>query len=609
MVAAPLPTATKPPSRVVASASKTMPTLKEMLEAVAAADLSAAPSVRVAVLGNVTTDVLAPYLQYQGMRAGLRVEIAQGGYDTLAQEALAERSELLAAAKVVLVLLNGRTAAPDLFLGYASLDAERVSATSGALLDRVATIARGIRRQTPALIVWCGLETPLEPAFGVTDASMPHGQVQCIARLNSGIRDVLHEIGNAYLLDVDRLVAVRGAADFYDERLWALARVPYAAAGLATLAEAATRFWRALAGRARKCLVLDCDDVLWGGVLGEEGLSRIKLSRTHPGEAYRNIQQVAVNLFHRGVAIALCSKNNEADVWEVFDRHPDMVLRREHIAAHRINWKDKASNLVELARELNIGADSLVFVDDNPFEIEMVRAMLPEVETIHVPAERITSAAETLARSGLFDTLSLTEEDKQRGRMFLEAAERRREQAVAADPEAYLASLGVTIVVERAQPVHYARMAQLSQKTNQFNLTTRRYSEGDIRGFAESPDSAALCCTVSDRFGSLGLVGICLLKFSPEETEIDTLLMSCRALGRGAENAMMHAVHSMAKVRGAARLTSLWIPTAKNAPAKDYLPALGFRESQSTEAGTAYARDVAVQLPVLPSYLSVSFSL
>ena len=582
-------------------------TLKEMLEELAAAEHTSAPRVSLAILGNVTTEFLAPYLRHAALGVGVSLILSAGGYDTLAQEALVERSALISDAKIVFVLFNGRTAAPDLFDSYAALNPAQIEEACRSLRDRVAAFAEGIRRQTSAVIVWTAFETPVEPAFGVTDASMAHGQVCCIASLNDAIREVMQRIGNAYVLDMDRLVATVGAPAFYDERMWAMARSPYAAAGMHAVAGAVARFVRALGGRVRKCLVLDCDDVLWGGVLGEEGLSRIKLSRAHPGEAYRNIQLAALDLFSRGVAIALCSKNNESDVWEVFDQHPEMVLKRQHIAAHRINWEDKATNLVQIARELNIGLDALVFVDDNPFEIEMIRATLPEVETMLVPHDRVTGAAQALRQRGLFDSLAVTAEDRERGKMFLEAAQRRELESVATNRDGYLAGLNITVAVESAKPVHYARMAQLSQKTNQFNLTTRRYGEGDIKSFAESPDRAALCCTVSDRFGSLGLVGICLLRIEGGDAEIDTLLMSCRALGRGAEQALMHAVRDAARQRGAGRIVGHWIPTPKNALSKDYLSSLGFSAVMSDGANESYVLEEGMDLAPLPGYLTTSF--
>jgi FkbH-like protein len=280
-----------------------------------------------------------------------------------------------------------------------------------------------------------------------------------------------------------------------------------------------------------------------------------------------------------------------------------MILREHHIATARINWDDKVTNLRRIARDLNIGIDSLVLVDDSEFEIQMVRDLLPEVATIHVPAGRAAEGRDLLASCGYFDSLTLSAKDRSRGRMYTAEAQRRRLQSSAADMAAYLTSLEICVTVGELDDLTVGRASQLTQRTNQFNLTTRRYSESDIRAFRESRDADVLMLQVRDRFGDYGVVGLAILRYDAGNAEIDSFLMSCRVIGRGVEQAFLGASLERARRRGAVRVQGDYVPSAKNALARDFYADCGFALVREHDGELLYARDLTESIPEMPRHL------
>ena len=412
--------------------------------------LAGLPPLHLTVLRNVMVEPIEPYLRYYAKQIGLRAVARYGGYNTLYQEAVGGAPGLLGETECVLVWIKLENLSWDLARNFNGLTAEGREAELDRVRAQMSEIAAGIRRQTRAAILWFGFELPLQPALGIAEGSGKAGQRDIIDGLNRYLRGMLRELGNAYAIEMNAILGRVGANAFYDARYWHMGRAPYGREALREMAFEAFKYVRALKGRRRKCLALDCDNVLWGGVVGEDGLSGIKLGKTHPGSAYWEFQQEVLELHRRGVLLALCSKNNEADVWEVFDRHPGMLLRREHIAATRINWEDKAANLRRIASDLNLGIDSLVFADDSEFEIQLVREMIPEVEVIHLPKETAVENRDRLASCGWFDTPELSAEDSRRGELYAAEAKREQLRTAAGDLASYYASLEMTLEIRFA---------------------------------------------------------------------------------------------------------------------------------------------------------------
>jgi FkbH-like protein len=327
--------------------------------------------------------------------------------------------------------------------------------------------------------------------------------------------------------------------------------------------------------------------------VGEDGLDGIKLGHTYPGNCYRDFQQALLALSNRGILLALNSKNNEADALRVIDEHPDMVLRRHHFAATRINWQDKAQNLRELARELNIGLDSLVFVDDNPVECELVRREIPECAVVQLPDKPYLLPAVPAALPGV-EKIRLTDEDRAKREMYRAQAARRDDESRFSNLDDFLNSLAIEVAIEPATTFSIPRIAQLTQKTNQMNMTTRRYTEAEIRGLSSDPASAVFSISSKDRFGDNGIIGVMILRFAGAECTIDTFLLSCRVIGRGIEQAMMAFVSELCAARGLQSLRAEFFATAKNQPAAGFYERCGL----SRISDTLFIADIgAVALP------------
>lgn len=407
----------------------------------------------------------------------------------------------------------------------------------------------------------------------------------------------MSELNDVSILDLDGLQRFIGIRESEDHRKWRLFRQPFTEMFWSEMAADAARLIRLRRAAPMKCLVVDCDNTLWGGIVGEDGIEGLALGEDHPGAAFVEFQHQLLNLKAQGVMLALCSKNNEADVWEVFERHDAMVLGRDDVVAHRINWTDKAVNIASLAEELNIGLDSLVFVDDSPVEIAQVQAVLPMVTCLRVP-EDVSALPGVIAAYRGFDRGQVTDEDRARSGMM--AHERaRRELSAGLSGEEFRKSLELTVNLFRVEPEHLARVAQLTNKTNQFNLTTIRRTAAEISALVESPSTEVLAWRVSDRFGDYGLVGVAILLCGSDRVEIETLLMSCRVLGRGVESAVLAGIREIAQGLGATRLEGSFVPTAKNHPAASLYPDHGFAEVSpgrwviDTSANLVWPADIA----------------
>jgi FkbH-like protein len=539
--------------------------------------LALLPALNIAVLRNVVVEPIEPYLRHLAYRIGLNARCEFNEYDNVVQEAVAGQKGILTGkTDCVLVVLMLENLSWPLARGFAGLSADEIEREMTRLRSLITSILAGVRKQTSGLVLWSSFETPLQPSLGIADYQQSGGQTACIRALNEFLRERLGTERSAYLLDMNACRARVGAAQFYDPRYWHIAKAPYSRSALEEIANEAFKYIRPFVGKAKKCLVVDCDNVLWGGTIGEDGLPGIRIGTTHPGSGYYELQQEMLNLYHRGVLLALCSKNNEDDVWEVFDKHPDMLLRREHIAAAQINWQDKVSNLKRIATDLSLGLDSFVFFDDSPFEVEQVRQYLPEVDVVHLPEKESVTYRDILASGAWFDTLTISAEDKERGAMYRAESSRKELQSQSVDLATYYASLSMVVEIRLADDLSVPRVAQLTQKTNQFNLTTRRYSEAEIQALREDPSADVIHMRLKDRFGDSGLTGVCILRYEDARARIDSFLLSCRVLGRGVEDAFLVQCLKRARDKGCTVAIGEFVPTAKNGQVSEFYTSRSF---------------------------------
>lgn len=515
-------------------------------------------NIQIRIIRNFTIEPMEPYLVNALKQDGIIPAVNYGGFSSAFSEvvSLAQAPESDDASIYVLAL-GLEEAGPD--FGHAGWP---VAAHCEQLLSTLRLAIKSCR----GLICINTLLAPLHDSWGMARGDAYVDNVATVEAANVQIRELAQlGCGRVALCDWSRYARVHGESGTYDLRFWMSSGAPFSPPFLKSYALDIAKVVRAGAGILRKCIVLDCDNTLWGGVVGEDGLDGIALSGVSvPGRYYQEFQKSIVDLVERGVLVALCSKNDEQDVFAVLERHPDSVLKRQHIAAFRINWKSKPENLRELAKELGIGLDSFVFIDDSAIECDQVATLVPEVKVARVP-ERLEDLPFFLHRNGFFESLVVTRDDHARTNSYQQQTKRRVFEETATDLEGYLRKIGTRILVRRCRMEDVGRVVQLTQRTNQFNLTGGRYNESQIRNLRDSDSARVYCGEIDDQFGALGLTAVILVRHVARVICIEAFMVSCRALGRQAEFAFVGAVFSeLHRQWGDSELAASFVPSEKN---------------------------------------------
>jgi len=557
------------------------------------AELSWPRQARVHVLRNFTAEPLEAPLKLAAFSRGLKLHWSCGDHDTYFQDILDPASTLHSSQADVVVLALWLESLPMAFDPEGRLQ-------TAAVVEHVRSVVTELRNRVGGLII---LNTFLEPCHGIS-RGWPSRSADDVRALNIEIRRMVGEVPSTCVADFEALRASIGEA--HDLRYWFMFKSPLTQRFLTAWADVLGQMIASSKGGQKKVLVLDCDNTLWGGICGEDGLSGIRLGPSdYPGVVFWSFQRQLLELQRTGVLLTLCSKNNEADVMEVLDRHPSSLLRPHHLAGWRVNWRDKASNIVELADELRLGLDALVFVDDSPVELEQVRQSLPMVDTLAVP-KKLYELPGLLAHYNRFSGVIRTEEDASRTAQYTAERERTRQSVSFTSHDAFLESLELEATIGEALPEELPRVAQLTQKTNQFNVTTRRYSENEIEWRHASSDSAVVILRVRDRFGDYGLTGLALLSNADGHGVIDTFLMSCRVLGRRMEDALLDEVMAFFHRRWqCGEITAEYIASAKNQQVAEFFPSRGFEVVEQEGTGTRYSITAASYEPSAPTMVRI----
>ena len=445
-----------------------------------------------------------------------------------------------------------------------------------AEVDRFADCLRTAAQRGVLLFVPTWTWPSYDRGLGLLNLDAKIGPGYHLLRMNARLAEAVAGDANIRLLDAGRWVALAGAAAS-NPKLWHLGKIAFSPEVFRLAAADLKAGVRAIRGLGRKLVVLDLDDTLWGGIVGDAGLEGLQLGGHHPlGEAFVAFQRSLKALTRRGILLGIVSKNTESVALEAIDRHPEMVLRRNDFAGWRINWDDKAQNLRELATELNLGLDAVVFIDDNPAERARVREALPQVHVPEWPADKLLYE-KALVELTCFDSPALSEEDRARTRMYVSERQRNEIKNAVPSVEDFLASLGLRVTVERLHRDNLARAAQLLNKTNQMNLTTRRLTEAQYLAWAEEEGHHVFVFRVADRFDDYGLTGIASLAAAGSRGEVADFVLSCRVMGRGVEQAMLHTLVACGRALSLEELTATLIPTERNAPcARFFAESSGF---------------------------------
>jgi FkbH-like protein len=542
---------------------------------------------KLGIVSNATTDLLIDALVGSAARHGILLECVQAGYGQIMQEALSADSTI-------------NSARPDavlLAIDYRALPRSAELTASGApdALTFVNALRAGFRRHSGAVSIVSTFSAPPEALFGGFERAVP-GTVR--ASLEALNRELVTAVGASedLLLDVAALAETVGAAQWHSPEQWNFAKLPFSSTFVPLYADHVGRLLGALRGKARRCLILDLDNTLWGGVIGDDGLDGIQCAQGDAtGEAFLEVQRMALQLRARGIVLAVASKNTEQIARSVFREHPEMLLRERHIAVFQANWTDKATNIKAIAGELALGLDAMVFVDDNPVERNLVRQILPEVAVPELPEDPALYARTVLA-AGYFEATRFSTEDRQRADFYQDNARRVALQNQAGDVDAYLASLRMEIRFAPFDAAGRARIAQLINKSNQFNLTTRRYTEAEVAAAQDDPDCFTLQIRLTDLFGDNGMISVIICRpRAADEWLIDTWLMSCRVLARRVEQMVLHEIVLHARQRGIKRLIGMYKPTGRNGLVQEHYAKLGFTQVDAGDAASKVASEAAAQ--------------
>lgn len=548
--------------------------LAKAIQKARAAGTSMAPLVpfRLGILSNATSHFIVPALVATAARHGIALDCIEADFDQVMQEALSPSSTIhQAQCDAVLVAVDYRGLPLNAALG----DAEAAHHTVQAALGHLEMIRNGLRTNSKAICILQTLPRPVESAFGSLDMALPGTPRQLIDEVNRGIAQSVAGTEDL-LLDVAHLAETVGLADWHDPTLWNMAKLPFASEFLPLYADHVCRLIAALRGKSRKCLILDLDNTVWGGVIGDDGLDGIVIGQGDAtGEAHLHVQRTALALRDRGVVLAVSSKNTDNIARQPFQKHPEMLLREDHIAVFQANWNDKATNIKAIAEELSLGLDAMVFLDDNPVERGLVRKMLPQVAVPELP-DNAALYARTLLAAGYFEAIAFSGEDRKRAEFYQDNARRVTLQKQAGDVDAYLVSLNMQMTLQPFDDTGRARIAQLINKSNQFNLTTRRYTEADVAAAQQDPNAFTLQVRLADAFGDNGMISVVICRRQQADWDIDTWLMSCRVLGRKAETAVLQELITQARAQGIQRLIGRYLPTEKNKLVEDHYAKLGF---------------------------------
>ena len=530
--------------------------------------------VRIAILGDHATQFIKEALIGYGAISKLNYNVYEADYSQIDQEILDADSELYNFNPEIVIVTNSVYKLEQSFHHSKNQDS-----FANSFLDKVEGWMEALKNNTKAKIISSTFPELPDAVFGNFASKVNSSFLYQLRVLNLELMKLSAQNGNLFLCDVAALYGVYGQNTAKSAQMYINADMIFSLDFIPVFTKQLNDIILALRGKFNKCLILDLDNTTWGGIVGDDGVENIKIGDLGIGKAFSKLQTWAKALKERGVILCICSKNDEANAKEPFEKHPDMVLRLEDISVFVANWENKASNIRNIQEILNIGFDSVVFLDDNPFERNLVRLELPDVIVPELP-EDPAEYLDYLLSLNLFETVSFSENDKDRTKQYQAEAERVSSVAKFANIDEYLASLQMVSDVKEVDSFSLPRVAQLTQRSNQFNLRTQRYTDEDLKSMIESKEYIAISYTLVDKYGDNGLISAVVLKKEKDFMFVDTWIMSCRVLKRTMEPFVLNTIVEEAKKLGYSKLIGEYLPTAKNGMVKDHYKNFGFEEKE-----------------------------
>lgn len=542
-------------------------------------DITFSKKIRVAILSSFTISGLEESLVVKCAERNIECVTYNSPYKQYNQDILCSTSPLYEfSPNLTFMIIDTRTILSSLFYNpYSVSTSERREYIDNRVKELVNLVTKFTVMSNSKLVV-TNFQAPVYTPYGICETKTEYGFREMILDLNAKLSYSLRNESSIFVFNFDAFVAKYGEVNVFDYRQFLVGDIKVSLNYIPYLAEELMGYIKADIGINRKCIVLDLDNTLWGGIVGEDGFEGIKLSPQPPGTSFIEFQRVILALYERGIILAINSRNNEDEALRVIREHPYMVLREDNFASIKINWNDKISNIKAIAEELNIGLDSLVYFDDDPVNREVMSKALPEVMTVDLPEDPALYTQKLMSLND-FNTFSITDEDKNRGRMYTEERKRSQLENSVSNLDDFLSQLDIKINIRKADKFTVPRIAQLVLKTNQFNLTTKRFQDEDILKFTQDKNMLVGCAQTADKFCDNGITGVFIVKKNPDFSEwnIETFLLSCRVMGRRIEDGIMQYILSEARKEGIKRVRGRYIPTKKNKPCESFLPNSGFK--------------------------------
>jgi FkbH-like protein len=540
-------------------------------------------ALKIAVLGDTSTQFLTQALKGMGYDYGFNLNIFEADFNQIERQVFDLGSELYNFNPDFIILFKS---SHKLLNKYNKLNPEQYSSLANTEIELIDSIYSHLNTNTNSKIIFYNYSEINDSIFGnyanKTEDSFPFQ----LRKLNYELMLLGSKHSNFYICDISTIQNNFGRKSFFQSSIYINSEMVLSLDILPEIAARTLDIINTLMGKVKKCLIVDLDNTLWGGVIGDDGLENIQLGNLGIGKAFTEFQYWIKKLKNRGIIIAVCSKNTESIAKEPFEKHPDMVLHLDDIAVFIANWENKVTNIKLIQSILNIGFDSMVFLDDNPFERNMVKENIPEITVPELP-EDPAEYLEYLYSLNLFETVSYAKADSERTKQYQIEAQRNIIKNQFSNEDDFLKSLNMVSQVEAFNKFNIPRVAQLSQRSNQFNLRTIRYTEADIEKISQSPNYFPFTFTLEDKFGDNGLICVVILKIENQDTLfIDTFFMSCRVLKRSMEEFVLNYIVDFSKNKGYTYLKGEYIPTAKNEMVKNFYKNLGFNQIENTNYWT-----------------------
>lgn len=535
--------------------------------------------IRISILGSFTLNGLEETLKVKCAEKKIDASILVSSYNQYNQEILNNDSELYRfSPDLTFLILDTRSILGNLLYSPYSLELSKRKEYIEKKVKELTNLIQTFTGKSKSKLIVTNISIPTYSPYGIFETKIEYGLREMIANLNDKLIQYAQNESSVYIYDLNSFLMKYGESRVFDYRQYFFGDIKISLEFIPFLAEDLMSYVKAVMGINKKCIVLDLDNTLWGGIAGEDGFNGIKLGPIPPGNAYVEFQRHILSLNQRGVILAINSKNNFEDAMEIIRKHPYMILREENFACIRINWNDKVTNMKEIAEELNIGIDSIVYFDDDPVNREYMNLNLPDVLTVNMPPDPALYVP-TLLDLNDFNVLKITEEDMKRGQMYHQEKNRKDFEKTASNLDDFLKQLDIKLKIKKADQFTIPRISQLTLKTNQFNLTTKRYQEEEIQKFLESDKMVVGCAQVEDKFGDNGITGVFIIKKdTKKEWTIDTFLLSCRVMGRDVEKGILGYIINKARENNVEKIKAEFIPTAKNKPIESFLPNCGFKK-------------------------------